>query len=143
METSNSSNNFLEYINKIFTPCCIVYSTEEVKRSIQKNNLRPAEFLRPFGNFTGFNITFSFGDKFTTNIKNFRIDFHDSDKFKSYNPNLFNEALDLVLAYNTPDWDYKQVKYLNIILKYKNNKNPNFKNNFIVSKNLIILVEFD
>ena len=109
METSYASNNFLEYITKLFTPSCIVYSTEEVRKSIQKNNLKPAEFLRPFGNFNGFNINFSFGDKFTINIKNFRIDFHDSDKFKPYDTSLFNEALDLVLAYNAPDWDYKQV----------------------------------
>jgi len=109
METSNTNNNFLDYISKLFTPSCIVYSTEEVKRIIQKNNLSPAEFLRPFGNFSGYNINFSFGERFTINIKNFRIDFHDSDKFKTYNSSLFNEALDLVVAYNTPDWDYKQV----------------------------------
>jgi hypothetical protein len=109
MESSNTSNQFLDYINKLFTPSCIVYSTEDVKRSIQKNNLSPAEFLRPFGNFSGYNINFSFGDKFTLNIKNFRIDFHDAYKFKSYNNNSFNEGLDLVLAYNSPDWDYKQV----------------------------------
>ncbi len=109
MEATNSSNNFLEYINRIFTPSCIVYSTDEVKKLIQKNNIRPAEFLRPFGNFNGYNINFSLGDKYTTNIKNFRIDFYDSDKFKTYNTNHFNEALDLGLAYNSPDWDYRQV----------------------------------
>ena len=109
MESTYTTNYFQDYINKIFTPSCIVYSTEEVNRSIQKNNLSPAEFLRPFGNFSGYNINFSFGDKFTTNIKNFKIDFYDSNKFKPYKSNLFNEALDLVLAYNAPDWDYKQV----------------------------------
>lgn len=109
MESSNTPSYFVDYINKIFTPSCIVYSTEEVKKSILKNNLSPAEFLRPFGNFSGYNINFSFSDKFTINIKNFRIDFHDSIKFKTFNNNSFNEALDLVLAYNAPDWDYKQV----------------------------------
>lgn len=115
MESSNSINNFQDYITKLFTPSCIVYSTEEVKKSIQKNNLSPAEFLRPFGNFTGYNINFSFADKFTTNIKNFRLDFHDSNKFTSYDSFKFNESLELVIAYNAPDWDYKQV---NLELNY-------------------------
>lgn len=112
METSYLNNNFLEYITKLFTPSCIVYSTDESKKTMLKNNLTPAEFLRPFGNFIGYNVNFSYAEKFTINIKNFRLDFHDSEKFKPYDMSKFNESLELVLIYNAPDWDYKQVKKL-------------------------------
>lgn len=106
---SSSLNIFQDYISQIFTPSCIVHSTEEAKKILEKNFLSPAEFLRPFGNFNGFNINFSFGEK-SINIKNFKLDFHDVDKYKTFDSKKFNDSLDLLITYNSPDWDYKNVK---------------------------------
>jgi hypothetical protein len=109
MET-NSTFSFQDYIGKLFPPSCMVHSTEEAKKILEKNFLKPSEFLRPFGNFIGQNINFSFAEKFSINIKNFKLDFFDVENFKSYDSNNFNESLELLIANNTPDWDYKNVK---------------------------------
>ena len=85
-------------------------SKEEAKKIKDKNFLKPAEFLRPFGNFNGYNINFSFAEKFSINIKNFKLDFFDAENYKSYDINKFNESLELLVTYKTPDWDYKKVK---------------------------------
>ena len=106
---SNSQISFQDYIIKLFSPSCMVHSTEEAKKILEKNFLKPAEFLRPFGNFNGQNINFSFADKFSINIKNFKLDFNDVENYRSYDSNRFNESLELLIAYNTPDWDYKNV----------------------------------
>lgn len=44
-------DSFLIFIKENFTPNGIVFSTEKAKNIIAKNNLTPAQFLRPFGIF--------------------------------------------------------------------------------------------
>ena len=68
-----------KYIRDNFYPTGIVFSTERAKQIIGKNNLTPAEFLRPFGIFP--KCDFRLGN-FSTSIQNFRLDFYDAEKFK-------------------------------------------------------------
>ena len=58
-------DSFVHFIKKNFPPTGIVYSSSKAKHIISKNNLTPAEFLRPFGSFP--KITFS------TEISSFEI----------------------------------------------------------------------
>ena len=36
------------WLTEIFKPCAIVYSSDLAKKAINKNNLTPADFIRPF-----------------------------------------------------------------------------------------------
>ena len=47
------STYFQEWLSETLKPCILVYSSEKAKNSIKKNNLSPADFLRPLGDFTG------------------------------------------------------------------------------------------
>lgn len=78
----NNLLDFQDWLLKIYSPTLLVYSTNISKKIISKNNLSPAEFIRPFANFSGNTISFSFSDKFSINIRNFRLDTFDSEKFK-------------------------------------------------------------
>ena len=75
------STYFHEWVCETYTPCGIVYATEVAKTILNKNHLSPSEFIRPFGDFTGKKILVPFGEKSNNEIKNFRIDFYDNDKF--------------------------------------------------------------
>ena len=75
------STYFHEWVCETYTPCGIVYATEVAKTILNKNHLSPSEFIRPFGDFTGKKIIVPFGEKSNNEIKNFRIDFYDNDKF--------------------------------------------------------------
>lgn len=98
----NNSNHFWDWISNSYLPNCIVYSTTKAETIIGKNGVTPAEFLRPFGNFTGNTISFSFSDKFSINIKNFKLDFFDSTKFTKLNFSQMNEILENVFTSNQP-----------------------------------------
>lgn len=109
---SSLSNYFNEWITSTYIPNCVVYSTDKAKKILNKNNLTPSEFLRPFGNFSGTNINFSFGDKFTINMKNFKLDFYDNDQFKKFSFNTISEVLENVLTKNAPEWNLEKVSIM-------------------------------
>ena len=75
-------NKFEQWIKSTFYPCGIVYSTDEAKTILKKNNLTPGEFLRPFGDFKNKVFTINLGEMNIKSIKNYRIDFYDSEKFE-------------------------------------------------------------
>lgn len=106
----NYNPYFWEWIQNIYKPTLIVYSTPNSDKSIRKNNLSPAEFVRAFTNFSGTNINFSFSDKFSINIKNFKLDTYDSIKFVKKNNNFIAETLENVLLSNQPDFNTKFIK---------------------------------
>jgi len=110
----NNSNNFIEWIREMLTPCCIVYSTNKAKIIMNKNNLSPSEFLRPFGDFTGYSVNFTVSEKFTNSMKNFKLDFYDSENYKKTNhqPYVLYENL---LVKNAPEWALDKV--IKIIIK--------------------------
>ena len=77
------STYFQEWLSETFKPCILVYSSELAKASIKKNNLSPADFLRPLGDFTGKKIETPFIEKDKLPFLNLQLDFYDNDKFKS------------------------------------------------------------
>ena len=100
----SSTNYFQDWIKETFNPCSIVYSTKNAKEIFSKNNLSPAEFLRPFGDFKQFDIPFSDNDINT--ITNFKIDFYDSEKFIEMKEELIPEYLKNLMTNEKirPNW---------------------------------------
>ena len=81
----NTSTYFRDWIYTVYKPCALVYSSEKVKQLFNKNNLTPADFLRPLGDFQGRHITYPYNDKENLSIPNLRFDFFDSEKFNKIN----------------------------------------------------------
>ena len=84
-----------KYIKENYFPTGIVFSTDKAREIIGKNNLKPAEFLRPFGIFP--KVDFKLG-LFTKSIQNFRLDFYDCDDFFHATPSSFPTIIDTVLS---------------------------------------------
>ena len=84
-----------KYIKENYYPTGIVFSTDKAREIIGKNNLKPAEFLRPFGIFP--KVDFKLG-LFSKSISNFRLDFYDSEDFVKPNPNTFPGLSESVLS---------------------------------------------
>ena len=74
-----NDDTYQNYIKTNFTPNCLVFSTESAKKIIAKNNLTPAEFLRPFGFIPKFDFH---SNIFFTTITSFQLDFYDTEQFK-------------------------------------------------------------
>ena len=107
----DNTNKFLEWITSLYLPTCIVYSSELAKITIAKNNLTPAEFLTPFGHLTNITINFTVSDK-TIPIKNFRLDFYDSESFRKFNFKELNELFENCFAKNSPEWTTDKVNLI-------------------------------
>ena len=101
---SNFNPSYLQdWLFNIFAPTLLVYSTPESENIIKKNNVTPAEFIRPFANYADTTISFSVGDKFSINMKNFRLDTYDYHKFKKTSHEEMKAALEQVLIQNEPN----------------------------------------
>ena len=115
-------NHFQEWATNIFKPCCIVYSSKKAKDIIARNNLSPAEFLRPFGDFLEKqNLTSPFSDNL---IKPFKLDFIDKESFYAIPSNTFHTYIHSLLKH--PDI-YPKWKLNNIL-------NPTTNINKIIKK---------
>ena len=90
-----SIDPFVHFIRDNFSPTGIVYSTEKAKNIISKNNLSPAEFLRPFGFFP--KITYN-TEISSFVISDFRLDFYDSEFYKSIPQSEYSIIIDRVLS---------------------------------------------
>ena len=101
----NSSTYFRDWLYTAYKPCILVYSSEKVKQLFNKNNLTPADFLRPLGDFKGRQITYPFNDKENLNIPNLRFDFFDSDKFLKIQRKDIFQYIITMFNYNQPKWD--------------------------------------
>ena len=86
-----------KYIRENFYPTGIVFSTDKAREIIGKNNLKPSEFLRPFGIFP--KVDFKLG-LFSKSISNFRLDFYDADDFFHSSPSSFPGIIESVLSDN-------------------------------------------
>ena len=109
------------WLTEIFKPCGIVYCSDLAKKAINKNNLTPADFLRPFGDFKGKKIDIPFQEKTNvsnTAIRNFIFDFYDNSKCKSIQRNLIQNYLTIMFQINAPEWN------LNSPLLTKKNQEP-------------------
>ena len=101
----NSSTYFRDWLNNIYKPCALVYSSEKAKKVIFKNNISPAEFLRPLGDFQGRQISYPFNEKENISIPNFHFDFYDNDKFKKIESSKIIQYITTMYDYNQPNWD--------------------------------------
>ena len=106
----NTSNYFRDWLFNIYKPCALVYSSEKAKKIINKNNLSPADFLRPLGDFKGRQITYPYNDKENITIPNFIFDFYDNDKFQKIEN-------DKIIQYIITMYDYNQPIFLYLIGK--------------------------
>ena len=118
------------WLTEIYKPCGIVYSSDLAKKSINKNNLSPADFLRPFGDFKGKKIDLSFQEKTNTPsntvIRNFFFDFYDNTKCKTVHRKNIQNYLATMFQTNTPVWNLNspivtktnQEPFINIISSY-------------------------
>ena len=88
-------DSFIAFIKENFTPNGIVFSTEKAKKIIGKNNLTPAQFLRPFGIFpkVEFNTETS-----KTIISEFRLDFYDSEYYQKIPYVEYSKIIEKVLS---------------------------------------------
>ena len=75
---------FYNWISNILLPCGIVYSSQNAKNILLKNNLTPSQFLRPFGDLRGTTMNFQINGNanYNNTIKDFKIDFYDAENFK-------------------------------------------------------------
>ena len=115
-------DSFFNFIKDNFTPTGIVFSTEKAKKIIAKNNLSPAEFLRPFGVFP--KVVFN-TDISSTTITDFHLDFYDSEYYQKIPYTEYSKIIDNVLSSKNISPN---------IQKYDFNNYINEKNNLLTNK---------
>ena len=97
------------WLTEIFKPCAIVYSSDLARKAINKNNLSPADFLLPFGDFKGKKIDLSFQEKTSTSsntvIRNFFFDFYDNTKFRAVHRDKIQNYITIMLQTMAPNWN--------------------------------------
>ena len=103
------STYFQEWLTETFKPCILVYSSNLAKESIKKNNLTPADFLRPLGDFTGKKIETPFNEKDKIPFFNLQIDFYDNDKFKSIPKTETQNYINTMFKENSKKWDFSSI----------------------------------
>ena len=101
----NTSTYFRDWLFNIYKPSILVYASEKAKSLINKNNLSPADFLRPLGDFKGRQISYPYNDKENISIPNFSFDFYDDDKFEKISNDKILQYIITMYEYNKPDWD--------------------------------------
>ena len=136
---------YTKFIRQNFLPCGIVFSTEKAKKIINRNNLTPSEFLRPFGKFK--DIRFHPIEKNPiTIISEFQIDFYDSYNYKPINHNEIYNIIDntLLSQDNIPEWNINDMRTINqkepILYKLRDFNLPWFNE---YSKTLIECAKFN
>ena len=87
-------DSFVHFIRENYSPNGIVFSTEKAKNIISKNNLTPAEFLRPFGFFP--KITFN-TEISSFIISDFYLDFYDSEFYHKIPESEYSTIINRVL----------------------------------------------
>ena len=103
------STYFQEWLSETFKPCILVYSSDLAKASVEKNNLSPADFLRPLGDFTGNKIETTFIEKDKIPFLNLQIDFYDNNKFKSIQKSETQNYIKMMFSENTIKWDLPSI----------------------------------
>ena len=103
------TTNFNKWITKVLSPCCVVFSTQSAKIALIKNNLTPAQFLRPFGDFTNVDIVIE-NKKENVIINDMKLEFYDATSYsqvmkESVNSFIFNG---LINYEKIPNWKIGQ-----------------------------------
>lgn len=102
---------FRDWLNSHYAPTLIVYSSATAEKIVMKNNLSPSEFIRPFCNFAGINISFNVSERFSINVRNFRLDTYDSYQFEKVSNERLSNYLEQVVAYNQPNLTEKTLAF--------------------------------
>ena len=96
------------WLTEIYSPCALVYSSDSALNSIKKNNLTPADFFRPLGDFKGKKIELFTYDKTnmspSTTIRNFILDIYDNNKFKPIIRNNIQNYFAIMFQCKAPEW---------------------------------------
>ena len=90
-----NTDSFVHFILENFSPTGIVYSTSKAKNIISKNNISPAEFLRPFGIIPKLTYNTEFSSFV---ISDFRIDFYDSEYYQKIPQNDYSTIINRILS---------------------------------------------
>lgn len=107
MEQTNNPY-FWEWLRNIYMPNLIIYSSKNIEKLLwDEFFLSPAEFLRPFFDFSESDKStiFAFGDKFSINLKNLKFDTYDSNKFYKKTYQETSDVLAEVLKVNEPKFN--------------------------------------
>jgi len=100
---------FYNWLSNIFLPCGIVYSSQNAKNILSKNNITPSQFLRPFGDLKGIPLYFNINgnSNYINTLKDFKIDFYDAENFQSNSKYDLNNLINLCLKHpdNIPLFD--------------------------------------
>jgi hypothetical protein len=84
------------YTTNLLAPHSIVFSSDKAKELFKKNDLKPSEFLRPFGDFSrgkGWHISTS-EKSAPINLQNFKIKFYDSERLDGISTSEASEIFD-------------------------------------------------
>ena len=108
---------FQDWLSKTFKPCVLVLSSDKAKEILAENNLTPAEFLRPLGDFRQkkLQIQFNEKDKEPTSLNDFILDFYDAEQFTQIKQEQVINYIEDMFIQNEPSWN------LNYPLVTKNN----------------------
>ena len=140
-------SSFQDWLSASFRPCALVFCSEEARKIIGINNLSPSEFLRPFGDFRNKQILFNENEKGKDQItiKNFILDFYDTDKFKPIDKESAIDYIYTMFEKNEPKWNLNsplitKVHTEPILSKLKNYSTPWFRE---FEKTLLECLHFD
>ena len=109
------STYFKSWVTENIIPCGLVYSTKSAKDIFLKNNLSPAEFLRPFGDFTKDKFDIIFSENDINSISNFKIDFYNSEQFIQIKKEEIPDYLNKVMTSEKirPNWSINDTSFSN------------------------------
>ena len=101
---SKSSNYFKSWLNEFFKPIILIYCSNKIREIFKKNNLKPAEYLRLIGDFTGMNLKIPFNEGTNSIINDFKFDFIDNINFTKLKSSQKEEMYKICMNYNKPKW---------------------------------------
>ena len=98
---------FQEWLSKTFKPCCLVLCSDKAKEIFAENNLTPAEFLRPLGDFKGkkLQIQFNEKDKEPISLNDLVLDFYDAEQFNQISQDQVINYIEEMFSQNEPSWN--------------------------------------
>ena len=99
---SKSSNYFKSWLNEFFKPIILIYCSNKIREIFKKNNLKPAEYLRLIGDFTGMNLKIPFNEGTNSIINDFKFDFIDNINFTKLKSSQKEEMYKICMKYNKP-----------------------------------------
>ena len=92
---------FYSWLTNTFTPTSLVFSSQNAQKILGKNFLSPSQFMRPFGDFRGTPLKFTFKEVYQNSVTDFRLDFYDPQDFAKKELNQINNYIINCLSSDT------------------------------------------